>query len=628
LKKFCYSITALFIILFLATPLFAAKITIMHVNDSHMNLLPGGSRDVQLQAHVGGIAKMASVVGAQKMADPNTLFFHSGDISIGDLFYCKYFAVPELKILGQLGCNGLELGNHEFDLGTDALLQVLTIGMAASKFPVLCSNCGLGDPAVKNLEQYISKDTIYNIGGIKIGVFGLITEDTKLISNPGKVEIQDIMSAINDEINSLKTRNCDVIILISHLGEIYDRIVAGTPYLNLILGGHDHFLYQPTAITRTDGSKCYITQAGAFYQYVNKIVLDVTGTSVTLDETNSMMIELDANVPQEPTIKATLDAMITDIESTYGPVYTQKIADVPDTLIETSKDLDKVGFHDTQVANLVADAFKAWGKTDIALTACGSTSHDLFKGPIVAADIYRMMGYGFNTVNALGFRMVKFNLKGSSFLAGLQFGLSNMFFSDDFLIQCSGMKYTYKFYRDLYNIKNNFGLLENVTINGLPIDTSKYYSVTSNEGLIPFMQLLKMDYQITMPPSDTTEFMVVSGFCQALQNVTSKVEGRVECPSVVGVKENITPSVSLNNNVFPFPCTDKVSVSFNLPESGNYTFKIYDSKANLITSAPSEYIDAGSFTKTIDTRLLPAGLYIYSMSDGNQRILGRILVSR
>ncbi|RPI59283.1 MAG: hypothetical protein EHM44_12390, partial [Ignavibacteriales bacterium] len=101
-------------------------LTILHVNDSHSTLEAIGPRDANLKGTLGGVSRVATLVGMTKMTEPNVLFLHAGDISIGDVFFNKNIQIPELQILDAIGVDAMTLGNHEFDLGPSTLLYAFS----------------------------------------------------------------------------------------------------------------------------------------------------------------------------------------------------------------------------------------------------------------------------------------------------------------------------------------------------------------------------------------------------------------------------------------------------------------------------------------------------------------------
>ena len=86
------------------------NVTILHVNDTHSHLDAFGPKDHNLDGTTGGIARAASVIGMVKASDPNAIVLHAGDAFQGDFFFNKYFGVPELQIMQQLGFDAMEIG--------------------------------------------------------------------------------------------------------------------------------------------------------------------------------------------------------------------------------------------------------------------------------------------------------------------------------------------------------------------------------------------------------------------------------------------------------------------------------------------------------------------------------------
>ena len=77
-------------------------LTILHFNDSHSTLSPLGPRTTNLDGTQGGMARVASIIGLTQMTEPNVLLLHAGDVSIGDLFFTKYFAAAEFQLMDSL----------------------------------------------------------------------------------------------------------------------------------------------------------------------------------------------------------------------------------------------------------------------------------------------------------------------------------------------------------------------------------------------------------------------------------------------------------------------------------------------------------------------------------------------
>ena len=496
-------------------------LTILYVNDTHSNLAPLGPRNPDLTGTQGGISRAASIIGFTRMTEPNVLLLHAGDAFIGDFFFNVYFGAAEFQLMNALGFDAMAVGNHEFDLQPSTLNASLQASFPPnSGFPLLSANLILDDPLVEPLKDYIKPYTVKQVGDIKVGIFGLLTPETNFLSLPYPAVVSENFIQIAAEmVGILTSQGCDVILCLSHLGYQYDQLVASyVPGINAIIEGHDHYLFEtPVEVIDPLGGKTLIVQAGSFYKYMGKLKLICSNGNVDL--LDYQLIPLNNSVPEEPSVATEVNNLIAGIEAIYGPVYSQQIGYATSFFEEIAVSLNENGNKDTPIGNLVTDAFLNALETDIAIEPGGSTAQPLYEGPLVGADAFRVVGYGFNTVNGLGFRVVTFNILGSELLNGLEFGLSDLETSDEFFIQVSGMSY-------IYNPDSTIRL-RSVKIGNEYLDPNTTYSVATNELVL---QLLAdfVGISVTDPIIyDFTEFEILANYISSIGNITPVVEGRI-----------------------------------------------------------------------------------------------------
>ncbi|MEJ5261059.1 MAG: 5'-nucleotidase C-terminal domain-containing protein [Ignavibacterium sp.] len=511
----CFALIILFSVVLYSQP---DTITILHINDSHSTLESIGPRDDNLQGTLGGISRVATLVGLTEMTEPNVLFLHAGDISIGDVFFNRNFHVPELQLLNSLGLDAMTLGNHEFDLGPAALLGSLQYAFPnpADAFPLLSANIDFSDPSISEMQDYVYPYVIKQFGSTKVGIFGLTTPATNLLSNPSPAIVSDDIATIAfTTVQTLRNvEMCNVVILLSHLGfELDQLIAANVPGIDVIVGGHDHYKYEtPISVTNSFGGTALIVQARSNYMYAGNMKLEINGSSINLID--YQLIPIDENIPKEPTVQAAVDAMITDIETFYGiPFYTQPMGYAVSYFEEEATNLLNLGPHDTPAGNLVTDAFKSYTQTDIAIQAGGSIALPLWEGAFTPADVFRLNGYGFNLTNTLGFQLVTFNISGAALIAGLEFGLSEIEKSDEFFIQTSGVEYTYD------GTKPQGSRVVSVKINNQPVNPNSIYSVTANEMVISILDYLQIPYSDLNVFTGVTEFQALTQYIMGQGNV-------------------------------------------------------------------------------------------------------------
>ncbi len=500
----------------LGTSAGADTLTILHVNDSHSHLLPYGPRDAAGNHTLGGMARLATMIGMQRMTEPNVLLFHSGDFFVGDFMFQKYLGIAELEIMKALDFDALELGNHEFDLYPQTLAYVLSqAGFPQNGFPLLCANLDLS--GYPDLGYFVRPYIVMDIGATRVGVFGLLTDMANQISNPAPVTVLPPIPAAAIWIDSLRNgHSCDIVILLSHLGIDTDQLLASTiPGIDIILGGHSHTeINQPILIGGT-----LIVQAKEFYRYLGKLKIVVTGGDI--QSWNYELLPIDSSVPPEPTLEAMINTLVAgvEIDPRFGPVYSQMIAQAG---CDIKKELGDGICRDNGLGALVAEALRTAAGTDIAFQPQGFISQTLFAGALSGSDIFQAVPYGFDQISGLGFKMATFELNGLSIIAGLEFSVYNMPYMEDFFLHCSNLAYAYNSADDPGSrIKYS-----SLRVGGRLLNPFATYSVAVPEGVIPFLSQIPGFQMDNLVITDQFIYDVVKNYIVANSPVVFYSDGR------------------------------------------------------------------------------------------------------
>ena len=252
------------------------KITILHTNDVHSHIDPFPKND-PLNPSGGGVIARANLINLIKNDNPHTLVLDAGDVFQGTPYFNFFGGELELKLMSKMGYNASTLGNHEFDNGIEKLSKVLK----HANFSFLNSNYTLKSTP---LENKIKSHEIFNINGIKIGVFGLGIEleglvEKKLYKGIKYLNPIEISKDISDDLKY--NHNCDLIICLSHLGFSYSKdknimcdliLAEQTKNIDLIIGGHTHtFLDEPVKVKNLENKDVIINQVGCFGINLGKI---------------------------------------------------------------------------------------------------------------------------------------------------------------------------------------------------------------------------------------------------------------------------------------------------------------------------------------------------------------------
>ena len=243
----------------------AQKLTIMHFNDTHSHLEPERAGK---SAGRGGVIERAALVDSVRNAvgRRNFLLLHAGDFNQGTSYYTTLGGMLEVELVNALGYDVVTLGNHEFDDGIEHLGRRL----AGLKCPVVCSNY---DFSQFELGKYVKPYVILRRGGLRIGIFGMLTDITKVVARTiaDRLPKFDDVETADRWASYLKNeKKCDIVIALTHLGleneDFMDPdLVRATRNIDLVVGGHSHtFIKDIVYENNIDGKPVPIVQNGCW----------------------------------------------------------------------------------------------------------------------------------------------------------------------------------------------------------------------------------------------------------------------------------------------------------------------------------------------------------------------------
>jgi 5'-nucleotidase len=275
----------------------STKLVILHTNDTHSNIEPFSSTHPKFP-NLGGVAKRATLINQIRSEEANVLLLDAGDIFQGTPYFNKYKGVLEMKVMNEMKYDVVTLGNHDFDIGISGYVQA----KKHAAFKVVNCNYQLDKTALKEL---VTPHTIIKRGGLKIGIVGVGIDLNGLIANDVAQQItyMDPIVAVQKEVTMLRSKGCDYIICLSHLGfdypnenKVSDKVLAqNTTGIDLIIGGHTHtFLGSAIAVKNKNGENTLINQVGYAGLFLGRI--DVTFQQGIKSDTSSAAISVQHNL--------------------------------------------------------------------------------------------------------------------------------------------------------------------------------------------------------------------------------------------------------------------------------------------------------------------------------------------
>ena len=248
-------------------------LTILHTNDTHSCVMPLSVHLADtLQAGRGGFLRRIAMLKEERRKDPGLLLFDSGDFCQGSPYYTLFKGDVESGLMNMMHYDAGTIGNHEFDFGLENMARVFK----RLNFPIVCANYRFHE---YGLDKIVKPYVILKRNGLKIGVFGLSPRLDGLVDhkNYRSTEYLDPVKTAQETADLLKTKHCDLVVCISHLGweekGMGDQeVISHTRGIDLVLGGHSHtYFRQLRYVDNLDGKPVADDQNGKSGIYIGKM---------------------------------------------------------------------------------------------------------------------------------------------------------------------------------------------------------------------------------------------------------------------------------------------------------------------------------------------------------------------
>jgi len=472
----------------------ATRITLLQVNDVYQFApVDRGTR--------GGIGRVLTLKKQIQKESPNTLFLFSGDTISPSVESITYKGAQMIEAWNTVGLDYATFGNHEFDFGPEVLQERIK----ESRFGWVAANVidkKTGQP-FGGVPAYVIRE----LGGVKIGIIGLVLPETKTTSRPGPdVEFLDPCETANKVIPEIHAKGAQVVVALTHLSMREDKQVARCSDVDVIIGGHEHTLLESAA----GGAPIFKMTSDA--REMGRIDLNISRTSGKLESIDWKVIPVTAETKEDPSLA-----------SVYRK-YAALLKDLAQVIGRSTEPLDARSFEsrtrETNVGNLITDAFRKATRSDVALMNGGSIRADalISAGRLTKRDLLEIIPFKN--------KIVKLEVTGAVLRAMLEHGVARS--SEDSqpgrFPQVSGLRFTFDAGRPAGS------RVTTVTVNGVPLDDQKKYSLATSNFLAEGgdgYEMLK-SAQVLIPAAQAPNDYDVVRQTMAGRPIAPKVDGRIK----------------------------------------------------------------------------------------------------
>jgi 5'-nucleotidase len=457
--------------------------TILHTNDLHSNFIGLGPASDYSPFHLnddktrGGFARLSALIAERKDARKDqgpVLVLDAGDYSMGTAFSAAVRETgAELQLMSRMGYDALTLGNHDFDLGPDALAQSVDVAVKAGRIPALVAsntNFAAKDAALTDLQRLASDGAIRRYlvlerGGIRFGIFGLLGKEAVFYtSGAGAVTFLDPIETAKELVKVLREmEKVDVVICLSHGGlekgtdgRFTDgedvHLVRAVPGIGVVVSGHTHTALEEAVIVN---GRSAVVQSGKYGENLGELVIALDGDKLQVE--SYKLHPIDDSIAGDRAIADEIEKLkrtVTEVVfASRGYRIDQPLAVAPRDLPNTFTDIAA----GTLLANLVTDAFRKATKADIGFTANGMMRSPLTRGKSGVQTVYDVfavapLGDGIADTTA-GSALVTGYLTGQELKNLLEFCLlDNPTHPGQYFPRASGLRFHYDLSRGKFDV--------------------------------------------------------------------------------------------------------------------------------------------------------------------------------
>lgn len=475
------------------------KVVILHTNDTH-------GADLDEEGTSFGMAGVAQLKKDFEAAGADVLLVSADDSIMGKPLVSADQGKSAIEFMNAAGYDAMTVGNHELDFGIDNLKALAK----DADFPILCADM----TTEADGKTVFDSNKIFEIGGVKVGVFGLATPETLTKADASKMpgitfpQTDKLYAVAQAQVDELNKAGADLIVCLGHLGiddeSIGNRSIDVCEHVNgidLFIDGHSHsttadIIAKVGDTNVVNGAK--IVSTGTALANVGVVIYD--------QETGTLTDEL---VPAASYTKTDADVakLVDDRNTAVDKVYGEKIATTevdlngsrsggaatdPVTKAEmTFPEGEGVRTTETNLGDFAADAIlwqarQTLGEenVDAALTNGGGIREALAKGDISKKSLLAVFPFG-NTVATI-------DVTGAQLLEALEAATCTTPEAIGAFPQVSGIEFTLntgvpyvngtQYANSTYYAPANPGSRVTIsTVNGEAFDPAATYTIATND---------------------------------------------------------------------------------------------------------------------------------------------------
>ena len=396
-----------------------------------------------------GYAGLSRIMNTFESRGYEVILIDDGDAIQGEAMGSFTEGEAIVELMNKVGYDVVIPGNHEFDYGMDRFLELTEM----ADFPYISCNFNhKGDPV---FPSYLIKE----VNGIRIGFVGITTPKTITSSTPkyfmdeSGEYVYDFMADESGEklydqvqkaVDDARSEGADLIYIMAHLGNeaecepwTYADVISHTNGIDVFFDGHSHDT-DIIKMKNKDGEEVIRVAVGTKMSHIGYSLINEEGE---IDDTGSFSWSNKITAPDllsiNNDVKDSVNAKKAELAQILDEVVARSDVDLtiydPEEKDANGDPIRMVRRAETNLGDLVADAYRIRMGTDVAIANGGSVRVNIDRGDVTYGNILKVHPYG-NMMSIV-------EVTGQDILDALEWGAAALPGEKGGFLQVSGLTY-------------------------------------------------------------------------------------------------------------------------------------------------------------------------------------------
>ena len=427
------------------------------------------------------------------------------------------------------------IGNHEFDRGQKAMFDLIYGTNAPPKdewinlpfypgasYPYISANIVSTNTGKLLFPPY----TIKLVNNIPVAFIGAVLKnaaDSMFPANAKGIKFLPEAEAINHYIPEIKAQGAQIIIVLIHEGGTQEPYQGDTKEnltisgaiknivtnldddIDVVMGGHTH-QFLNAYVPNRNGVNMLVTQANSYSAAFTEVTLKVDSQTHKVRRKSARIITTYANrwpgtVPDE-----SAQQIVKLAEDKVEPIINSYVGTLQNTLLRKQNEDGE-----SNLSNLITDAYRAAMNTDIAFTNATGIRDDLSAGIITWGKIYSVLPFAN--------KIVSISLTGQDIYDLLEQQWMGSYIH---ILPVSGLSYVYD------DKKPTGKKIISITYNNKPLLKNRTYTIATNDFLASGHGVFSVMKRGKLMSVGKNDHDVVTEYIRQLpQPFSAEIEGRI-----------------------------------------------------------------------------------------------------